>query len=172
MIRLPVMAAFASLCVAGSGAAQEPDWDSEQNREVWIGVTQAELRDLTTEAGGVWTDLPDDNLFRISRINWPNLPPVMVREFHCETPEAPSREAFCRSRLMSVHFNQPADLEAWWLEQDRWLAFGRVAGWPALYRVEFNALGTTRGQILSTLVVFRDHAIDEIGSSAADDSGK
>ena len=162
MMQLALVAAFASLAVAGPVAAQEIDWGSEQNSEVWIGVTQPELRELAGEAGGVWTDVPDDRQFRFSRIDWPGLPPVMVREFHCEASRNAPGEQSCGAMMLSVDFDQPADLEAWWLEKDRWLAFGRVASRPALYRVEFSRLGTTRGHILSTLVLFRTRALDEI----------
>lgn len=164
MIQLVVVAALTSLGVAGPLAAQEIDWGSEKNNEVWIGVTQPELRELAAEAGGVWTDLPDDRQFRISSIDWPGLPPVMVREFHCEASQNAPGEQSCGAMMLSVDFDQPADLEAWWLEKDRWLAFGRVNSRPALYRVEFSRLGTTRGHILSTLVLFRSRALDEFRS--------
>jgi len=163
MLRLSSTAALCALALmAAPAAAQQPDWGSELNRTWWNGVTGAELRELTTEAGGVWIDLPDDEDVRASRIDWPDLPGVMVREMGCPAPERPMAERNCGSMLMWVDVDQPADIEAWWLGDEGWLAFGRVDGKPALYRLEHSALGTTRGHVLSTLMLFRDRAVKEI----------
>ncbi|CAN7387796.1 hypothetical protein [Brevundimonas sp. LjRoot202] len=163
MLRLSSTSALCALAVmAAPAAAQEPDWSSELNRTWWNGVTSAELQELTAEAGGVWTDIPDTEQIRVSRIDWPDLPGVMVREVSCPAPERPMPERNCGSMLLSVRVDQPADIEAWWLDNDGWLAFGRVDSTPALYRLEHSALGTTRGHVLSTLMLFRDRAVKEI----------
>ena len=163
MLRLPSISALCALALmATPSAAQEPDWGSEQNRTWWNGVTGAELQELTAEAGGVWADLPDVGGVRVSRIDWPDLPGVVVRESGCPAPERPMPERNCGSMLLSIGVDQPADIEAWWLGDDGWLAFGRVDGKPALYRLEHSALGTTRGHVLSTLMLFRDRAVKEI----------
>lgn len=163
MLRLSSTAALCALALmAAPAAAQEPDWNSELNRTWWNGVTGAELQELTAEAGGVWTDLPDTEQIRVSRIDWPDLPGVMVREVGCPAPERPMPERNCGTMLLSVDVDQPADIEAWWLDNDGWLAFGRVDSRPGLYRLEHSALGTTRGHVLSTLVLFRDRAVKEI----------
>ena len=155
-------------------AAQEPDWYAEQNRTWWNGVTEAELRELTAEAGGVWTNLPDTEAIRYSRVDWPGLPGVTVREGNCPEaePERAMPERNCGTMILSVTVNQPADMEAWWLGSDGWLTFGRVDGVPALYRTEHSAFGTTRGHVLSTLMLFKNRAIEEIDRiDQADDSG-
>lgn len=163
MLRLSSTAALCALALmAAPAAAQQPDWNSELNRTWWNGVTGAELQELTTEAGGVWIDLPDVEDVRVSRIDWPDLPGVMVRETGCPAPERPMLERNCGSMLLSIDVDQPADIEAWWLGDDGWLAFGRVDARPALYRLEHSVLGTTRGHVLSTLMLFRNRAVTEI----------
>jgi hypothetical protein len=177
MLRLSFPSALCALALMGApAAAQEPDWYSEQNRTWWNGVTQAELQELVAEAGGTWTDVPDTDAIRYSRIDWPDLPGVMVREGHCPVPESepeqPMPERNCGVMVLSVAVGQPADIEAWWLGSDGWLAFGRVDGAPALYRLEHSAFGTTRGHVLSTLMLFRHRAVGEIDRIAqADNSG-
>jgi hypothetical protein len=177
MLRLSstsALCALALMAAPASAAAQEPDWNSEQNRTWWNGVTEAELRELTAEAGGTWTDLPDAGTLRHSRIDWPGLPAVMVSEGNCPAsePERPMPERNCGNMILSVAVDQPADIEAWWHGSDGWLAFGRAHGVPALYRIEHSAFGTTRGRVLSTLMLFRNRAVEEIGRMPrADDSG-
>ncbi len=156
----PIAAVFA--LVTGSAVAQEINWGSEQNRTWWNGVTGAEIRELAAEAGGVWTDLPDMEGVRVGRIDWPDLPNVMVREVDCPTPERPMEERNCGTMLLSIAVDQPDDVEDWWLNNQGWLAFGRVDDRPALYRLEHHAFGTTRGHVLANLMLFRVRAITEI----------
>jgi len=177
MLRLSSTAALCTLALmAAPAAAQEPDWYNEQNRTWWNGVTQAELQELVAEAGGTWTDLPDTVALRHSRIDWPDLPDVMVREGSCPAPTTEPERAMpdrnCGAMILFVAVNQPADMEAWWFGSDGWLAFGRVDGVPALYRMEHSTFGTTRGHVLSMLMLFRHRAVVEIDRiDTADDSG-
>ena len=158
---MAVIAATLSLA-AGAASAQEIDWGSEQNRTWWNGVTGAEIRELAAEAGGVWTDLPDLEDVRVSRIDWPDLKNVMVREVDCPTPERPMEERNCGTMLLSIAVDEPDDVETWWLNNEGWLAFGRVDDGPALYRLEHHAFGTTRGHVLANLMLFRARAVTEI----------
>ena len=146
---------------AGAAAAQEVDWNSEQNRTWWNGVTGAELRELVAEAGGTWSDEPDMEGVRVSRIGWPDLYGTIVRETDCPAPERPIEERNCGTMLLSVAVDEPPDIEAWWLDNGGWLAYGRVADAPALYRLEHSGFGTTRGHVLSTLMLFRARAVQE-----------
>lgn len=148
--------------MAGPAAAQEVDWNSELNRTWWNGVTGAEIRELAVEAGGTWTDLPDTDGVRAGRIDWPDLKYVKVREFDCPTPERPMEERNCGSMLLSIAVDEPDDVEAWWLKNEGWLAYGRVDDGPALYRMEHHAFGTTRGHVLANLMLFRVRATTEI----------
>lgn len=159
-----LMAVIASTLAmaAGGAAAQDVDWGSEQNRTWWNGVTGAEIRELAAEAGGVWTDLPDTEEVRVGRIDWPDLAGVMVREVDCPTPERPMEERNCGTMLLSIAVDEPDDVEAWWLNNEGWLAFGRVDDGPALYRLEHHAFGTTRGHVLANLMLFRVRAVTEI----------
>jgi hypothetical protein len=168
-LRLIAAVAFAAL--AAPAAAQEIDWGSEANRVWWNGVTGAEIQELVTEAGGVWVDLPDTEEVRASRIDWPDLPEVMVREVACPAPERPMPERNCGTMLLSVSVTQPLDVEAWWLNSNGWVAFGRVDNGPALYRLEHSGYGTTRGHVLSSLMLFRAHAVTEIGRIQAGNAG-
>ena len=156
------LVAAAALALAAPAAAQTVDWNSESNRTWWNGVTGAEMQQLAVEAGGVWTDLADADQVRISRIDWPDLPGVMVREVDCPTPERPMPERNCGTVLLSLAVDAPADIEAWWLSNEGWLAYGRVDNAPALYRLEHHAFGTTRGHVLSSLMLFRVRAVAEL----------
>ena len=162
-MRFNLVAAAAALALAGAGSAsaQTVDWNSEQNRTWWNGVTGAELRELVAEAGGTWVDASDLDGVRISRIEWPDLYGTTVREFDCPAPERPLEERNCGSMLLSIAVDAPEDIEPWWLDNGGWLAFGRVADEPALYRLEHHAFGTTRGHVLSTLMLFRSRAVQE-----------
>lgn len=154
-----------ALCVltlmAAPAAAQEPDWNSETNRNWWNGVTGAELRELVAEAGGTWSDEPDAEGVRVGRIVWPDLYGTIVRETDCPAPERLIEERNCGTMLLSVEVDEPPQIEAWWLDNGGWLAYGRVHGKPALYRVEHSGFGTTRGHVLSTLMLFRARAVEE-----------
>lgn len=163
-MKISLMASIAAVfaLVAGSAVAQDINWGSEQNRTWWNGVTGAEIRELAMEAGGVWTDLPDLEEVRVSRIDWPNLKNVMVREVDCPTPERPMAERNCGTMLLSIAVDQPDDVEGWWLENEGWLAFGRVDDGPALFRLEHHVFGTTRGHVLANLMLFRARAVTEI----------
>lgn len=161
-IRLMAVIATTLSMAAGAAAAQQVDWGSEPNRTWWNGVTGSEIRELAAEAGGVWTDLPDMEAVRIGRIDWPDLVGVMVREVDCPTPERPMEERNCGTMLLSIAVDEPDDVEAWWLNNDGWLAYGRVDDRPALYRLEHHAFGTTRGHVLANLMLFRARAITEI----------
>ena len=151
-----------AVALAVPAAAQTVDWNSESNRTWWNGVTGAETRELAAEAGGVWTDLPDGEGYRAGRIDWPDLSGVVVREMDCPAPERPIEERNCGTMLISLAVVGPEDVESWWLSNEGWLAFGRVDNAPALYRVEHHAFGTTRGHVLSSLMLFRVRAIDEM----------
>ena len=163
-MRLKVAASLAALCLgagAGSAAAQEVDWGSETNRTWWNGVTGAELRELVAEAGGTWSDEPDVEGVRVGRITWPDLYGTTVRETDCPAPERPIEERNCGTMLLSVQVDEPPQIEAWWADNGGWLAYGRVNAKPALYRIEHSGFGTTRGHVLSTLMLFRARAIAE-----------
>lgn len=169
---LTAATAALALTMAGSAAAQTVDWNSEQNRTWWNGVTGAELRELVAEAGGVWSDEPDLDGVRIGRITWPDLHGTIVRETDCPEPERPIEERNCGTMLLSVAVDEPADIEAWWLDNGGWLAYGRVGDQPALYRMEHSAFGATRGHVLSTLMLFRSRAVQEFDRiEALGDSG-
>lgn len=150
------------VALATPAAAQTVDWGSENNRTWWNGVTGAEIQELAAEAGGVWTDIPDGEDYRAGRIDWPGLPGVLVREMDCPTPERPMEERNCGTMLLSLAVEEPDDVESWWLSNEGWLAFGRVDNVPALYRIEHHGFGTTRGHVLSTLMLFRARAVSEI----------
>jgi hypothetical protein len=152
---------------AGAANAQSIDWGSETNRTWWNGVNQAELRELVAEAGGTWIDLPDGEDLRESRIDWPDLKDVNVREINCPRPERPMEARNCQTMMLAVAVDEPDDLEAWWLDNDVFLAFGRVDDGPVLYRVEQHAYGTTRGHVLANLMLFRRGAVREIDRIAA-----
>jgi hypothetical protein len=160
------LAAAAVLALAAPAAAQTVDWNSESNRTWWNGVTGAEIQELAVEAGGVWTDLPDAEEIRVSRIDWPDLPGVIVREVDCPTPERAMELRNCATMLLSLAVEEPGDIGAWWLQNGGWLAYGRVDDAPALYRLEHHAFGTTRGHVLSTLMLFRVRAVEETGRMA------
>ena len=163
-MRVTRTALAAAVALAGFGTpvgAQEVAWGSEQNRTWWNGVTGAELRELVAEAGGTWVDAPDRDDVRISTIEWPDLYGTTVREFDCPSPERPLEERNCGSMLLSIAVDAPEDIEPWWLDNGGWLAFGRVANEPALFRLEHHAFGTTRGHVLSTLMLFRSRAVQE-----------
>ncbi|NJC40024.1 hypothetical protein GGQ87_000282 [Brevundimonas alba] len=160
------------IALAAPAAAQTVDWNSESNRTWWNGVTGAEIRELAVEAGGVWTDLPDEENVRIGRIDWPDLAGVLVREIDCPTPERPMEERNCGTLLLSIAVEQPDDVETWWLNSEGWVSLGRVDNGPALYRMEHHAFGTTRGHVLSNLMLFRVRAVTEIARIAEiNDSG-
>lgn len=159
--RLSGLLAAAVVSIAAPAAAQEIDWGSEANRTFWNGVTGDELRELVAEAGGTWVDAPGRDGVRISTIEWPDLYGTTVREFDCPSPERPIEERNCASMLLSVAVDPPEDIEPWWLDNGGWLAFGRVADRPALYRLEHHGFGTTRGHVLSTLMLFRVRAVQE-----------
>jgi len=159
--KLVVAAAALAMAATGSAAAQTVDWNSELNRTWWNGVTGSELRELVAEAGGTWVDAPDQEGVRISTIEWPDLYGTTVREFDCPTPERPIEERNCGSMLLSIDVDPPEDIEPWWLDNGGWLAFGRVANNPALYRLEHHGFGTTRGHVLATLMLFRVRAVQE-----------
>ena len=163
-MKISLMATIAAVLAlgAGSAAAQDINWNSELNRTWWNGVTGAEIEELAAEAGGFWTDLPDTENVRIGRIDWPDLVGVLVREIDCPTPERPMAARNCATMLLSIAVDEPDDIEAWWLSNDGWLAFGRVDDAPALYRLEHHAFGTTRGHVLANLMLFRARAITEI----------
>ncbi|GAA0867866.1 hypothetical protein GCM10009116_02340 [Brevundimonas basaltis] len=164
-MKFNLTAAFAAVCLAlasAPAAAQEIDWGSETNRTWWNGVTEAELRELVAEAGGVWTDLPDEEDLRESRIDWPDLRDVRVREGSCPAPERPMAARNCAAMLVYVRVDYPNDIESWWLSDDGWLAFGTVDAEPALYRLEHHGYGTTRGHVLANLMMFRVAARTEI----------
>jgi hypothetical protein len=163
------VAAVVALC-AGPVAAQTVDWRSELNRTWWNGVTGAEIRELVAEAGGVWSDEPDEEGIRVGRITWPDLYGTIVRETDCPTPERPIEERNCGTMLLSVAVDEPEDIENWWLDNGGWLAYGRVGGEPALYRLEHSGFGTTRGHVLSTLMLFRARAVQEFDRIEALDS--
>lgn len=173
-MKINLMAAVAAAfsISAGAAAAQEVDWGSEANRTWWNGVTGEELRELVAEAGGVWADEPDMDGVRVGRITWPDLYGTIVRETDCPTPERPIEERNCGTMLLSVAVDEPADIEAWWLDNGGWLAYGRVGDEPALYRMEHSGFGTTRGHVLSTLMLFRARAVQEFDRiEALEDSG-
>lgn len=151
-----------ALAFATPAAAQTVDWGSEANRTWWNGITQAELQELVAEAGGTWADAEDDGDLRQSQIDWPDLQDVMVREGDCPTPERPMPERNCATMLLAVSAPTPEDIEAWWLDNEGWLAFGGVDAEPALYRLERHGFGTTRGRVLATLMLFRATAVREI----------
>lgn len=162
-IRLMALAVATCFAIsAGAAAAQEIDWGSEKNRTWWNGVTQAELRELVAEAGGTWIDQPDEEDLRESRIDWPDLKGVRVREGDCPAPERPMAVRNCAGMLLYIPVERPDDIESWWVEDDGWLAFGAVDAAPALYRLEHHAYGTTRGRVLATLMLFRVAAKREI----------
>ena len=162
-MKISLMAAITTALAmsAGAAAAQEVDWNSEQNRTWWNGVTGAELRELVAEAGGTWSDEPDIEGVRVGRISWPDLYGTMVRETDCPAPERPIEDRNCGTMLLSVAVDEPPDIEAWWLDNGGWLAYGRVGDEPALYRLEHSGFGTTRGHVLSTLMLFRARAVQE-----------
>ena len=162
MFRLSSTAALCALALmAAPAAAQEPDWNSETNRTWWNGVTGAELRELVAEAGGTWSDEPDAEGVRVGRIGWPDLYGTIVRETDCPAPERPIEERNCGTMLLSIEVDEPPQIEAWWMDNGGWLAYGRVNAKPALYRIEHSAFGTTRGHVLSTLMLFRTRAVEE-----------
>ena len=162
MLRLSSIAALCALALmTAPAAAQEPDWNSELNRTWWNGVTGAELQELVAEAGGTWSDEPDAEGIRVGRIVWPDLYGTIVRETDCTSPERPIEERNCGTMLLSIEVDEPPQIEAWWLDNGGWLAYGRVHAKPALYRVEHSAFGTTRGHVLSTLMLFRARAVAE-----------
>jgi len=146
---------------ASPAAAQSMEWGSETNRTWWNGVTEAELRELVAEAGGTWLDLPDTDTLRESRIDWPDLKGVRVREGACPRPERAMAERNCGITLLYLPIEYPADIESWWLDNDGWLAFGGVDSAAALYRLENHAYGTTRGRVLSMLVMFHTIGLRE-----------
>ena len=162
-MKISLMAAITTALAmsAGAAAAQEVDWNSEQNRTWWNGVTGAELRELVAEAGGTWSDEPDIEGVRVGRISWPDLYGTMVRETDCPAPERPIEDRNCGTMLLSVEVDEPEDIESWWLDNGGWLAYGRVGDEPALYRLEHSGFGTTRGHVLSTLMLFRARAVQE-----------
>ena len=162
-MKISLMAAITTALAmsAGAAAAQEVDWNSEQNRTWWNGVTGAELRELVAEAGGTWSDEPDIEGVRVGRISWPDLYATMVRETDCPAPERPIEDRNCGTMLLSVAVDEPEDIESWWLDNGGWLAYGRVGDEPALYRLEHSGFGTTRGHVLSTLMLFRARAVQE-----------
>ena len=162
-MKISLMAAITTALAmsAGAAAAQEVDWNSEQNRTWWNGVTGAELRELVAEAGGTWSDEPDIEGVRVGRISWPDLYGTMVRETDCPAPERPIEDRHCGTMLLSVAVDEPEDIESWWLDNGGWLAYGRVGDEPALYRLEHSGFGTTRGHVLSTLMLFRARAVQE-----------
>jgi hypothetical protein len=164
MLRLASILTLCALALmaATPSAAQDPDWNSEPNRTWWNGVTGAELQELVVEAGGVWSDVPDGEGLRVGRIDWPDLAGVVVREFDCPLPERAMADRNCGTMVLSVAVDQPADLEAWWTSATGWLAFGRIDNLPGLYRTEHHAFGTTRGHVLSTLMLFRARAVADI----------
>ena len=162
MLRLSSTAALCALALmAAPAAAQQPDWNSETNRTWWNGVTGAELRELVAEAGGTWSDEPDAEGVRVGRIGWPDLYGTTVRETDCPAPERPIEERNCGTMLLSIEVDEPPQIEAWWMDNGGWLAYGRVNAKPALYRIEHSAFGTTRGHVLSTLMLFRTRAVEE-----------
>ena len=162
MFRLSSTAALCALALmAAPAAAQQPDWGSELNRTWWNGVTGAELRELVAEAGGTWSDEPDAEGVRVGRIGWPDLYGTTVRETDCPAPERPIEERNCGTMLLSIEVDEPPQIEAWWMDNGGWLAYGRVNAKPALYRIEHSAFGTTRGHVLSTLMLFRTRAVEE-----------
>jgi hypothetical protein len=171
-MKISLMTAIAAALAmsTGAAAAQEVDWNSEQNRTWWNGVTGAELRELVAEAGGTWSDEPDMDGLRVSRITWPDLYGTIVRETDCPAPERPIEERNCATMLLSVVVDEPEDIESWWLDNGGWLAYGRVGGEPALYRLEHSGFGTTRGHVLSTLMLFRVRAVQEFDRMEASDS--
>ena len=162
-MKISLMAAITTALAmsAGAAAAQEVDWNREQNRTWWNGVTGAELRELVAEAGGTWSDEPDIEGVRVGRISWPDLYGTMVRETDCPAPERPIEDRNCGTMLLSVAVDEPEDIESWWLDNGGWLAYGRVGDEPALYRLEHSGFGTTRGHVLSTLMLFRARAVQE-----------
>jgi len=161
-MRFNLLAATAALVLAlpGAVAAQEVDWGSDVNRAWWDGVTGAELRELVTEAEGTWFDEEDCGDVRVSRIEWPDLPGVYVRETNCPLPERPMDERNCGAMLLYVEV-APLNYADWAVENGGWLNLGVIDSEVALYRTELHSFGTTRGHVLATLMLFRAHAIEE-----------
>ena len=161
-MRFNFLAATAALVLAlpGAVAAQEVDWGSDVNRAWWDGVTGAELRELVTEAEGTWFDEEDCGDVRVSRIEWPDLPGVYVRETNCPLPERPMDERNCGAMLLYVEV-APLNYADWAVENGGWLNLGVIDSEVALYRTELHSFGTTRGHVLATLMLFRAQAIAE-----------
>jgi hypothetical protein len=155
-------ALFALALMVAPAAAQDPEWSSDQNQTWWNGVTQAELQELVAEAGGAWTDLPDQDGVRISKVDWPDIVDVEIREMDCPSPERPMPERNCRTLQMSVVVDQPADLHEWWAGQNGWLTYTELSGTSILFRIERHGFGTSRGHVLSDLMLFRLVAIFEM----------
>ena len=167
MHRLAWTSALCALALTAPAGAQEPEWGSEQNRVWWNGVTQAELQEIVAEAGGTWVDQPDRDGFRISRVDWPDLANVMIQESDCPASERPMPERNCGTMELAVIVEISPGGEAtqsieWAQGQNRWLTYTESWGVPRLHRTEHHLFGTSRGHVISDLMIFRVFASREI----------
>jgi hypothetical protein len=167
MIKPAFFAALAVFGLAAPALAQDPEWGSEQNKEWWNGITEAELREIVAEAGGTWTDEADRDGVRLSRVDWPDLANVMIQESNCPQPEEPMPERNCGTLELAVivgirtGVKDPQGIE-WAQGQNSWLTYSESWGVPRLRRLEHHLFGTTRGHVISDLMLFRLFATQEI----------
>ncbi|MES2834353.1 MAG: hypothetical protein V4707_06585 [Pseudomonadota bacterium] len=158
---LSAVAAAVLVLGAGAASAQTIDFGSEANRVWWNGVTPQELEELTIEAGGTFTDMPDEAEVVISRLAFPGLDfPVFVHQGDCLAPaEEPLATRNCGTMAMMIEgIEPPADVDLYRQYESAWVttAFSDTTG--RMHRVEIFKYGTTRGAVLAALLMFAGDA--------------